>query len=566
MPTTKVDIEIGSKADLKGFKQAETAAQKLGKTVKNLAGTFGLALSTAAVVNFGKAAVKAFEEDQKSAVRLTTAVKNLGLAFAQPYIDNYITKLEASSAIVDEKLRPAFQALLTTTGSVTESQKLLNLAIDASRGSGIDLATVAQDLSNAYNGNTRGLKKYNLGIKKAELATISFAAVQQKFTQQFSGASAAYLTTFAGKLEILSSAADIAKERIGKSLVDALSMAAGKSGDIQNVADAMQNLSIFTSDSIYGIGVLIGKINDLNTSGGGLLGKLLDTALKLGGGILTPLASLGATSKPRPTANRTFMGGQQANLYDSQLAAQKRYQDQQKKLLATQTKAAKALTAEQKKQAALKKDAGIFDMQQIELIAALKGKLSDEDRKRVELQLALLNENTTAADTLTKQILMAQDATGNLYKYFMQTPDAKNPFAYLDKWIADFQTKLNALQFPTPTGSVAVYSNGAVVSNTEIIPSNYGAGSGGATLGTAAVPSTNVPFSSGGFTPFDSSSVIPDMAASSSQFGSNTPWAQAAANSIFVQIDGKTIATANQSQSLSGIPSNVSRVNGMFTG
>jgi len=35
---------------------------------------------------------------------------------------------------------------------------------------------------------------------------------------------------------------------------------------------------------------------------------------------------------------------------------------------------------------------------------------------------------------------------------------------------------------------------------------------------------------------------------------------------IYVQIDGKTIATANQSQSLSGIPSNVSRVNGMFAG
>ncbi len=560
MPTTKVDIEIGSKADLKGFKQAETAAQKLGKTVKNLAGTFGLALSTAAVVNFGKAAVKAFEEDQKSAVRLTTAVKNLGLAFAQPYIDNYITKLEASSAIVDEKLRPAFQALLTTTGSVTESQKLLNLAIDASRGSGIDLATVAQDLSNAYNGNTRGLKKYNLGIKKAELATISFAAVQQKFTQQFSGASAAYLTTFAGKLEILSSAADIAKERIGKSLVDALSMAAGKSGDIQNVADAMQNLSIFTSDSIYGIGVLIGKINDLNTSGGGLLGKLLDTALKLGGGILTPLASLGATSKPRPTANRTFMGGQQANLYDSQLAAQKRYQDQQKKLLAAQTKAAKALTAEQKKQAALKKDAGVFDLQQIELIAALKGKLSDEDRKRVELQLALLNENTTAADTLTKQILMAQDATGNLYKYFLQTPDAKNPFGYLDKWLADFQTKLNALQFPTAPGTV-------ITPPTVIIPPKN-PGNGGFTPGTDTypIPVTNVPWSSGGFTPYSSASVIPDMAASSSNYGGYSPGQYGQNGAVVVQIDGKTIATANQSQSLSGIPSNVSRVNGMFTG
>jgi hypothetical protein len=205
-------------------------------------------------------------------------------------------------------------------------------------------------------------------------------------------------------------------------------------------------------------------------------------------------------------------------------------------------------------------------MQQIELIAALKGKLSDEDRKRVELQLALLNENTTAADALTKQILMAQDATGNLYKYFQQTPDAKNPFAYLDQWIVDFQNKLNALQFPVATVSSAVYSGGAVVSSTEIIPSNYGIGAGGATLGTAAIPATNVPFSSGGFTPYNSASVIPDMAASSSNYGGYAAGQYGQNGAVVVQIDGKTIATANQSQSLSGIPSNVSRVNGMFTG
>jgi hypothetical protein len=61
-------------------------------------------------------------------------------------------------------------------------------------------------------------------------------------------------------------------------------------------------------------------------------------------------------------------------------------------------------------------------------------------------------------------------------------------------------------------------------------------------------------------------SVIPDMSASSSNYV-GTPFGQSGQNgTVVVQIDGKTIATANQSQSLSGIPSNVSRVNGMFTG
>ena len=47
------EILIGSKADTRGFKKAETAAAKLTKTVKTLAGTLGLAYGTAALVSFG---------------------------------------------------------------------------------------------------------------------------------------------------------------------------------------------------------------------------------------------------------------------------------------------------------------------------------------------------------------------------------------------------------------------------------------------------------------------------------------------------------------------------------
>ena len=89
-------------------------------------------------------------------------------------------------------------------------------------------------------------------------------------------------------------------------------------------------------------------------------------------------------------------------------------------------------------------------MEQIQLVAALKGKLSDEERKRVELQIALLNENDVIAAKLSKDILMAQDATGGLYQYFLKIGDTsiKNPFAFLDEWIKNFQTKLNALTLP----------------------------------------------------------------------------------------------------------------------
>ena len=78
MATIYEEIKIGSKADTRGFKKAETAAAKLNKTLRNL----GLALGTTALVSYGKAAVKAFAEDEAAANRLATAVDNLGLSFS----------------------------------------------------------------------------------------------------------------------------------------------------------------------------------------------------------------------------------------------------------------------------------------------------------------------------------------------------------------------------------------------------------------------------------------------------------------------------------------------------
>ena len=53
-------------------------------------------------------------------------------------------------------------------------------------------------------------------------------------------------------------------------------------------------------------------------------------------------------------------------------------------------------------------------------------------------------------------------------------------------------------------------------------------------------------------------------AGSAGQFGASTPWAQAAAGNIVVQIDGKTIASALMDQSLSGNQTYINRRTGGF--
>ena len=255
-------INIGSKLDAKGFKQAESATDKLGKNAKKLAGALGLAFGTAQVIAFGKASLKAFGEDEKAAARLTKAVENLGLGFEDSRIKNFIADLETTAGVSDDVLRPAFQNLLQTTGSVAKSQELLKLALDVSAGSGVDAAEVSKDLSLAYLGQTKGLAKYNTGLTKAELNTASFTQLQTLLNQQFGGQNAARLDTYAGKMEMLGVAAGNAKEIIGKGIVDALSML-GDDDSVTNLADDMTRAAESTANVIRGIGVLAEKLKTI---------------------------------------------------------------------------------------------------------------------------------------------------------------------------------------------------------------------------------------------------------------------------------------------------------------
>ena len=419
----------------KALKDANKQINLLESSAKKLGATLGVSLSTAAVVAFGKASVKAFVEDEKAASRLAKTVDNLGLSFANPQIATFIDDLSRASGVVDDQLRPAMQALLTTTGSVIQSQKLLAQAIDISAGSGVDLGTVSQDLANAYVGITKGLKKYNLGLTQAELKSASFADIQERLTKQFSGANAAYLETYAGKMQVLTTAAGEAQEIIGGALLDSL-VALGGDTSVQDLANSMNDLATYTGNVIRGLGNLAQKFDSLPKIGGSnVLTQLL--TLGQGGKIKAVLDMLAKSGGIKQSTGFSFAGSpmEETQKKRDAAAAAKAEKDAKAraKALADLTK---KNTAELKKQAALKKAASIFDLQQIQIIAALKGNISEEDRKRLELQLALEQGNVEEAKALTYQLALAQGLSVKIAQDLASLPQASNPFAawkgYLD--------------------------------------------------------------------------------------------------------------------------------------
>ena len=478
---TDLAIRIATTLDSTGLNKADKSVKSFEKTIKGLGRTLGVTLSATAIVAFGKKAAQAFIQDQKEATRLASAVKNLGLELSQPAINQYIDTLSKASGVTDSQLRPAFQALLTTTGSLTASQKALQQAIDVSVGSGVELTTVSQDLANAYIGQTRGLRKYNLGLSQAQLKTASFEEVSARLNKQFGGANAAFLDTYAGKLQTLGTAAGEAQEKIGAALID-LAMAFSGSGGMNDFIVKIETLT----DRVIGMfdrfteGIAILKAI---SAGGlsGMLGRIQDAQVaefnrRMKRDYMKAFEGTNLPMSPQALAQQKA----------AEAAARKRAQDLAKVTVKN--------TAELKKQNALKKAGTVFDLEQIQLIAALKGKLSDEDKKRLEAQLAILNGNEMLATKLTRDILMAQDSSGKLYQYFLSIGDAKikNPFAFLDEWLIQFQSKLNELKFPSmPTAvSAAVAPTSGVVVGFTPTPMNPIPTTGA--IQGPQIPSTNV--------------------------------------------------------------------------
>jgi len=414
------DVKIDIAAEFTGkkaFKQAETATQKLTGNVKKLAGAVGLAYGTRAVVAYGKAAVKAFAEDEKAALRLNRAVENLGIGFANPEIADYIANLEKSAAIADDVLRPAFQSLLTTTGSLTQSQKLLNDALTISRASGIDIGTVTNDLARGYVGVTKGLTKYNSGLSKAELASMSFNEILGVLLKRSAGSAEDYLGSTAYSMDVLGIATGNASEIIGGGLVDAFAAIGGgtEASDaayvIESIATALAKVTGAAGRTVGVIPTLIKNLKNLPSQiFGGFAGKQIGV-------------NLPTTVKKEENKLTLTQVQQQQALAKLEAAALKRNQEllkaKNKQLLADKTRVLIA-----KAELALGKGTDVFDMEKIQLQAAEISQAEQLGKVTNQAQLLQIT-NDLARIKLKQDIITLEDAIASKDEAAIKSATAK---------------------------------------------------------------------------------------------------------------------------------------------
>jgi hypothetical protein len=421
-------IRIGAIFNNKGLKQAEKGIKGLQSDVKKLAGAAGIGLSTAAVIRFGKNATKAFAENEKSAQRLQTVVKNLGLAFETPIIEASLDRISAKYGYQGEVLREAYQKLLTSTGSLKRSQDLLNLSLDIAAGSGVNLLTVNQDLAAAYVGQTRGLRKYNLGLSQAELKTLKFDDAVAKLTSAFKGAAGNELETYSGKMRVLQEGAENAQEIIGGGLVDALMILSGDT-TVEELALSMAELATNTSTALTNLAKFGQGVKDVV----GPLATVFEGFINATQPIFDSIVFGDPLTWAKKTQPRANMGGYPSSalggtLVDPNDAARKKAErdaaKRSKELLALQKKGLDT----QKKSLALQKASKTLDLEAIGIEAALKGEISETDRLSLLLQKSILQGNATLATQLADQLDAATRRQNEIRALLLTTPEAPNPY------------------------------------------------------------------------------------------------------------------------------------------
>jgi len=211
---------------------AKEQEPKFGQLKTTMLGVFGGTLMTQGLGKLEeglKGVMEAASEAQTTTIALATAMNNAKVNTEEnrAAVEKSITSMEGL-AFKGNDARSAMMNLVTATGSVTKSTELMGLASNLARAQHESLEAAATTLAKATTGKLGGaFKEYGITLDttlpKNQAITKAFNDLNEKIKNQ----AAAYLETYAGKMELLKTKMDKAKETIGGALIPVLTSLTG---------------------------------------------------------------------------------------------------------------------------------------------------------------------------------------------------------------------------------------------------------------------------------------------------------------------------------------------------
>jgi len=400
----KKGLERATK-ELKGFdKIVATGAFRLKSFAK--VGALGAAVGLAALARSSVKAALAQEMLDKSVEQSLNSINELGSVAS---VKTLIADLQTATNITEDQLTPALNGLIISTGNLDKAQNLLSIAIDTSKGSGIDLLTVTDALGKANRGQFRALGNLGLGFNAVTAEEMGLADITDYLTLKFGGAAKRATETFGSKLDDLKISAGEAQENLGSGFITAAEIIIGSSNATDVFGSKLEQLGLNGGYILVSIADKVQKISDKFTDIADKIGankylKLLLFPSPVVGKVFDLLGdAFGAVvadgKKISDNLKKTVEQTEEQKAAAAKLAALQAKFD---KFAAAALDKQKKLTKEKAAQAALDKKRAelesMFDIDKINLQAALSRKLSGEDEIRVKLMQKLAEGTAKAVD------------------------------------------------------------------------------------------------------------------------------------------------------------------------
>lgn len=159
-----------TKASEKSLGSLDDSAKKISKGINTALGAIGIGFSLNFLVNEFKDSTKAAIEDQKSKVLLTKALQDNLKATDDTVngVEKFISKLQITTSITDDRLRPAFSKLAIATKDTDQAMRLMAIATDVAAGTGKNLDAVVQAMARSLAGSDTALNRLVPSIKGAK--------------------------------------------------------------------------------------------------------------------------------------------------------------------------------------------------------------------------------------------------------------------------------------------------------------------------------------------------------------------------------------------------------------
>ena len=404
----------------KAFKQAETSTDKLVKSTKRLAASLGLAFGTAQIIAFGKASIKAALAAQAQQERLASLLRvTVGATEAEiDALNKQAEALQKLGVVNKENITQTQSQLATFNLQISTIEQLTPAILDyvtAEKGaaaSADQFKQMTNGLAQALNGNFASLTKVGFVLDDVTKKTIKegteterAAALVKVLDSTYKDFNKNLANTPTGKMVNFANAAEDAKQIIGGGLIDALVILGGNTS-AKDLADDMQRGATNAAAFLATLAKIITLLNtplDLTSKGLAWFVVKTDPFVDL---IVEGDPSIFLKKKPKPFTTAMTISGQ------VQIKQQTKITKEMQKQSAAQAKILKNKKLQQaidKANLALNKGGEIFDMDKIQIAAALTSQAEQLGKATSSAQVLQI-ANDIARLNVKKSILALEDA------------------------------------------------------------------------------------------------------------------------------------------------------------